>query len=72
MTYEKLAIGGAKQEILSWTNHAFSIEEQSMLRNVSRLPCLFKHVAHMKTRGQRSEASEGIPKQRCASTLFFD
>ena len=47
MPYEKLIIGGAKQEILSWANHAFSIEEQSMLRNVSRLPCLFKHVALM-------------------------
>ncbi len=47
MPYEKLTIGGAKQEILSWANHDFSIEEQSMLRNVSRLPCLFKHVALM-------------------------
>jgi tRNA-splicing ligase RtcB len=45
--YEKLPIGGAQQEILSWANHAFSAEEQSMLRNVSRLPCLFKHVALM-------------------------
>src|SRR6185369_16986334 len=25
----------------------FSIEEQNMVRNVSRLPCLFKHVALM-------------------------
>jgi tRNA-splicing ligase RtcB len=47
MPYEKLPIGGARNEILSWANHAFSIEEQSMLRNVSRLPCLFKHVALM-------------------------
>src|SRR6476469_6243471 len=47
MPYEKLPIGGAKNEILSWANHEFSIEEQSMLRNVSRLPCLFKHVALM-------------------------
>jgi len=47
MPYEKLPIGGAQQEILSWANHAFSTEEQSMLRNVSRLPCLFKHVALM-------------------------
>jgi tRNA-splicing ligase RtcB len=45
--YEKLTIGGAHQDILSWANHGFSIEEQSMLRNVSRLPCLFKHVALM-------------------------
>ena len=47
MSYKKLTIGGAQQDILSWANHDFSIEEQSMLRNVSRLPCLFKHVALM-------------------------
>src|SRR4026208_497492 len=47
MPYEKLVIGGAHSDILSWANHDFSIEEQSMLRNVSRLPCLFKHVALM-------------------------
>src|ERR671910_3811283 len=47
MPYNKLPIGGAHSEILSWANHDFSIEEQSMLRNVSRLPCLFKHVALM-------------------------
>ncbi len=32
MPYEKLPIGGAQQEILSWANHAFSTEEQSMLQ----------------------------------------
>jgi tRNA-splicing ligase RtcB (3'-phosphate/5'-hydroxy nucleic acid ligase) len=47
MPYEKLNVGGAKQDILSWAGHGFSIEEQTMLRNVSRLPCLFKHVALM-------------------------
>lgn len=47
MPYEKVQIGGAQKDILSWANHAFSIEEQAMLRNVSRLPCLFKHVALM-------------------------
>ena len=47
MPYEKLQIGGAQHDVLSWANHQFSIEEQSMLRNVSRLPCLFKHVALM-------------------------
>jgi tRNA-splicing ligase RtcB (3'-phosphate/5'-hydroxy nucleic acid ligase) len=47
MPYEKLTIRGAQHEILSWANHEFSIEEQNMLRNVSRLPCLFKHVALM-------------------------
>src|SRR6187455_2050077 len=47
MPYEKLQIGGAKADVLSWANHEFSFEEQAMLRNVSRLPCLFKHVALM-------------------------
>ena len=47
MPYEKVTIGGAHQEILSWANHEFSIDEQAMLRNVSRLPCLFKHVSLM-------------------------
>src|SRR5919107_5813406 len=47
MPYEERQLGGAQHEILSWANHEFSIEEQSMLRNVSRLPCLFKHVALM-------------------------
>ncbi|MBC8031489.1 MAG: RtcB family protein [Pyrinomonadaceae bacterium] len=47
MPYQKVPIGGAKQEILSWANHEFSFDEQTMLRNVSRLPCLFKHVALM-------------------------
>src|SRR5215203_2345108 len=47
MPYEKLQLGGAQHDILSWANHEFSSEEQSMLRNVSRLPCLFKHVALM-------------------------
>ena len=47
MSYRKLPIAGAHSDILSWANHDFSIEEQVMLRNVSRLPCLFKHVALM-------------------------
>ena len=47
MPYEKLPIAGAHTDVLSWANHEFSIEEQAMLRNVSRLPCLFKHVALM-------------------------
>ncbi len=47
MPYVKLPIGGAHHDILSWANHPFSFEEQAMLRHVSRLPCLFKHVALM-------------------------
>jgi len=47
MPFKKLPIGGAHSEVLSWADHEFSAEEQSMLRHVSRLPCLFKHVALM-------------------------
>ncbi|MEZ5347426.1 MAG: RtcB family protein [Pyrinomonadaceae bacterium] len=47
MTYQKLNISGAEAEVYSWVNHGLSLEEQNMLRNVSRLPCLFKHVALM-------------------------
>lgn len=47
MPYQKLEIGGATHDILSWANHEFSVEERSMLRHVSRLPCLFRHVALM-------------------------
>ena len=47
MPYEKLTISGGQHDVLSWANHEFSLEEQSMLRNVSRLPCVFKHVALM-------------------------
>lgn len=47
MPYQKLNISGAKADVLSWVNHELSREEQDMLRNVSRLPCLFKHVSLM-------------------------
>jgi tRNA-splicing ligase RtcB (3'-phosphate/5'-hydroxy nucleic acid ligase) len=47
MPYNKLNISGAKADVLAWVNHDLSIDEQNMLRNVSRLPCLFKHVALM-------------------------
>ena len=47
MPHNKLNISGAKADILSWVNHALSTDEHNMLRNVSRLPCLYKHVALM-------------------------
>ncbi len=47
MTFQKLNISGAKAEVLSWVDHGLSAEEQNMIQNVSRLPCLFKHVALM-------------------------
>jgi tRNA-splicing ligase RtcB (3'-phosphate/5'-hydroxy nucleic acid ligase) len=47
MPYNKLNISGAKADVLAWVNHDLSIDEQNMLRNVSRLPCLYKHVALM-------------------------
>lgn len=47
MPYNKLNISGAKADVLSWVGHALSTDEHNMLRNVSRLPCLYKHVALM-------------------------
>ena len=47
MPYNKLNISGAKADIFAWVNHDLSLDEQNMLRNVSRLPCLYKHVALM-------------------------
>jgi tRNA-splicing ligase RtcB len=47
MPHNKLNISGAKADILSWVNHDMSTDEHNMLRNVSRLPCLYKHVALM-------------------------
>ena len=47
MPYNKLNISGAQAEIYAWVNHALSTDEHNMLRNVSRLPCLYKHVALM-------------------------
>jgi tRNA-splicing ligase RtcB (3'-phosphate/5'-hydroxy nucleic acid ligase) len=47
MSHQKLNISGAKADVLSWVNHELTREEQDMLRNVSRLPCLYKHVALM-------------------------
>src|SRR5215216_4652918 len=47
MSYNKLNIGGAQADVLSWVTHGLDYEEENMLRNVSRLPCLFKHVALM-------------------------
>src|SRR6476620_5105837 len=47
MPYEKLPLGGAQSEVLAWVHHDLSLDEQNMLRNVSRLPCLYKHVALM-------------------------
>ena len=47
MPYNKLNISGAHTDVLSWVDHGLSREEQDMLRNVSRLPCIYKHVAIM-------------------------
>ena len=47
MPHNKLNVSGANADILSWVNHELSPEEHNMLRNVSRLPCLYKHVALM-------------------------
>src|ERR1700712_1980270 len=47
MPFQKLNISGAKADVLSWVNHGMTLDEENMLRNVSRLPCLYKHVALM-------------------------
>lgn len=47
MPYNKLNISGAQRDVLSWVTHGLSYDEEAMLRNVSRLPCLYKHVALM-------------------------
>jgi len=47
MPYKKLNVSGDGGDILSWVTHEMSDDEHKMLRNVSRLPCLFKHVALM-------------------------
>ena len=47
MPHNKLNISGATADVLSWVTHSLSSDEMDMLRNVSRLPCLFKHVALM-------------------------
>lgn len=47
MPYNKLNISGAKSDVLSWVTHGMTFEEENMLRDVSRLPCLYKHVALM-------------------------
>jgi tRNA-splicing ligase RtcB (3'-phosphate/5'-hydroxy nucleic acid ligase) len=47
MPYNKLNISGARADVLSWVSHGLDYEEEAMLRNVSRLPCLYKHVALM-------------------------
>ncbi len=47
MPYNKLNISGAGGDVLSWVTHEMSTDEHTLLRNVSRLPCLYKHVALM-------------------------
>ncbi len=47
MPFNKLNISGAKAGVLSWVTHPLASDEMDMLRDVSRLPCLYKHVALM-------------------------
>ena len=47
MPHNKLNISGSTADVLSWVTHSLDTAEMDMLRNVSRLPCLFKHVALM-------------------------
>jgi tRNA-splicing ligase RtcB len=47
MSHKKLNISGSGADVLSWVTHELAPDETAMLRNVSRLPCLYKHVALM-------------------------
>jgi len=47
MPRKNLNISGSGADVLSWVSHGLTLEEEDMLRNVSRLPCLYKHVALM-------------------------
>ena len=47
MPYKKLNVSGDGGDVLSWVTHEMSDDEHKMLRHVSRLPCLYKHVALM-------------------------
>ena len=47
MPYKKLNVSGDGGDVLSWVTHEMSDDEHKMLRNVARLPCLYKHVALM-------------------------
>ena len=47
MPFEEVHVGGNPVPVFSWCGHELRHDEQTMLRNVSRLPCVFKHVALM-------------------------
>lgn len=47
MPNKKLNISGATADVLSWVTHSLSSDGTDMLRDVSRRPCLYKHVALM-------------------------
>ena len=47
MGYEKLEILGAKTPVYSWMNHSISSDETNMIRNMSQLPCVYKHISIM-------------------------
>ena len=47
MPHNKLNISGGTADVLSWVTHSLGDQEMDMLRNVSRLPCIYKHVALM-------------------------
>lgn len=47
MSYEKLEIAGAGAPVYSWMKHSISSDETNMIRNMSKLPCVYKHIAIM-------------------------
>jgi len=47
MPFNKLNISGSRADVYSWVTHGLDYQEENMLRDVSRLPCIYKHVALM-------------------------
>jgi hypothetical protein len=72
MPYNKLNISGAEAEVLAWVDHDLSLDEPKMLRDVSRLPCVFKHVSMMpdglRGVGRKNEPVEAMQNAIIAMT----
>jgi tRNA-splicing ligase RtcB len=47
MAYEELEILGAGLPVYSWMKHSISSDETNMIRNMSNLPCVYKHISIM-------------------------
>lgn len=47
MSYEKLEISGLGSDVYSWMKHPISSNETNMIRNMSRLPGVYRHISIM-------------------------